>query len=160
MRGFGQRFAELKQERSGLDFEDLQLEAVRLLREHSAVAALYTERFRHVMVDEFQDTNEVQLELVRLLTGPETRVFSVGDEFQSIYGFRHADLRVFRRERERIRELPDEQAELLPLSGNFRSVPGIVAAANYLGDALLDEYRPITVGRNPLAAARGRRSQR
>jgi ATP-dependent helicase/nuclease subunit A len=152
VRGFGRRFAELKQERSGLDFEDLQLEAVRLLRDHSAVAALYTERFRHVMVDEFQDTNEVQLELVRLLTGPETRVFSVGDEFQSIYGFRHADLRVFRRERERIRKQPDEQAELLPLSGNFRSVPEIVAAANYLGDALLEDYRPITVGatRSPL----------
>ena len=99
VRRFGGRFAELKGERSGLDFEDLQLEAVRLLREHRGIAEGYRERFGHLMVDEFQDTNEVQLALVRLLAGPETRVFAVGDEFQSIYGFRHADLRVFRRER-------------------------------------------------------------
>jgi ATP-dependent helicase/nuclease subunit A len=145
VRRFGQRFAELKGERSGLDFEDLQLEAVRLLGEHPRVTQGYRDRFRHLMVDEFQDTNEVQLALVRLLAGPDTRVFAVGDEFQSIYGFRHADLRVFRRERERIREEAAERAELLPLSGNFRSVPDIVAAANFLGAALLGEFREITV---------------
>ena len=48
------------------------------------------------MVDEFQDTNRLQLELIDALRGPETRLFVVGDEFQSIYGFRHADLEVFR----------------------------------------------------------------
>ena len=151
VRGFGRRFAELKGERSGLDFEDLQLEALRLLRGHPGIARAYRERFRHVMVDEFQDTNEVQLALVRLLSGPDTRVFAVGDEFQSIYGFRHADLRVFRRERERISADPRERAELLPLSGNFRSRPEIVAAANFVGGALLDDYRPITVA-EPAAA--------
>jgi len=145
VRGFARRFDELKQERSGLDFEDLQLEAVRLLRERPGVAEGYRERFRHVMVDEFQDTNEVQLSLVRLLAGPETRVFAVGDEFQSIYGFRHADLRVFRRERERVREQPAERAELLSLSGNFRSVPEVVAAANLVGGALLEDFRPLSV---------------
>src|SRR4029453_5037406 len=102
-------------------------------------------RFRHLMVDEFQDTNEVQLALVRLLAGAETRVFAVGDEFQSIYGFRHADLRVFRRERERMRSEPQDRAEVLPLSGNFRSAPDIVATANFVGAALLEDFRPITV---------------
>ncbi len=145
VRRFGERFADLKAERSGLDFEDLQLEAVRLLDEHPRIAEGYRDQFGHLMVDEFQDTNEVQLTLVRLLAGPDTRVFAVGDEFQSIYGFRHADLRVFRRERERIREGPADRAELLPLSGNFRSAPEIVAAANFLGAALLDDFRPITV---------------
>ncbi|HSJ18259.1 MAG TPA: UvrD-helicase domain-containing protein [Solirubrobacterales bacterium] len=149
VRAFGRRFAELKGERSGLDFEDLQLEALRLLRDHPGIAGVYRDRFRHVMVDEFQDTNEVQLALVRELSGPDTRVFAVGDEFQSIYGFRHADLRVFRRERERIGAEPPERAEVLPLSGNFRSRPEIVAAANFVGSALLDDYRPITVAKPP-----------
>jgi ATP-dependent helicase/nuclease subunit A len=156
VRRFGSRFAELKGERSGLDFEDLQLDAVRLLRQHSGIADSYRERFSHVMVDEFQDTNEVQLELVRLLAGPDTRVFAVGDEFQSIYGFRHADLRVFRRERERIRAQPSDRAELLPLSGNFRSVPEVAAAANFIGGALLDDYRPITVASPPTSTERAR----
>jgi ATP-dependent helicase/nuclease subunit A len=145
VRGFGERYSELKAERSGLDFEDLQLEALRLLRDHPSIAESYRERFAHVMVDEFQDTNEVQLALVRMLGGAEARVFAVGDEFQSIYGFRHADLRVFRRERERIRREPS-RGEVLPLSGNFRSSPEIVAAANFIGGALLEDFRPITVG--------------
>jgi ATP-dependent helicase/nuclease subunit A len=143
---FAVQFAELKESRSALDFEDLQLEAVRLLRDHPAIAESYLERFRHVLIDEFQDTNELQLMLVRLLQGPETRVFTVGDEFQSIYGFRHADVRVFRRERERLKQLPD-QAAVLPLSGNFRSLPGVLAAVNSLGDAILEDFRPLTVGR-------------
>jgi len=144
--GFGERFAALKEDRSGLDFSDLELEAVRLLRERPAIGDVYRERLRHVMVDEFQDTNELQLALVRLLKGPDTHVFAVGDEFQSIYGFRHADLRVFKRERDRIRSQPDDRAEVLPLSGNFRAVAEIVAATNAVGDALLEGYRPLTVG--------------
>jgi ATP-dependent helicase/nuclease subunit A len=146
VRGFGERFAALKEERSGLDFEDLELEAVRLLRQRPAVGDAYRERFRHVMVDEFQDTNELQLALVRLLKGPETHVFAVGDEFQSIYGFRHADLRVFQHERDRIRAQPDDRAEVLSLSGNFRAVAEIVAATNAVGDALLEDFKPLTVG--------------
>ena len=58
------------------------------------------------MVDEFQDTNRVQLELVEALRGPETRVFAVGDEQQSIYRFRNADLEVFRAERARAEASP------------------------------------------------------
>ncbi len=147
VRLFGERYAALKEERSGLDFEDLQHEAVRLLRERPGIADTYRERFQHLMVDEFQDTNQLQLSLIRELAGPDTRTFAVGDEFQSIYGFRHADLRVFRRERERVRNEPDERAELMQLSGNFRSVPGVIAAANFLGGALLEGFRPLTVAR-------------
>ena len=64
---FAHRYAALKDERSGLDFEDLQLEARRLLTENPGVADTYRARFRHLMVDEFQDTNRLQLELVGLL---------------------------------------------------------------------------------------------
>ncbi len=146
VRLFGVRFAALKDERSGLDFIDLELEAVRLLSERPRIADVYRERLRHVMVDEFQDTNRLQVELIELLRGPGTRLFAVGDEFQSIYGFRHADLRVFERESRRIDAMPDERAELMRLSGNFRSTPDVVAAANRIGDAILGDFRPLTVG--------------
>ena len=109
------------------------------------------------MVDEFQDTNRLQLELVRLLRGAETSVFFVGDEFQSIYGFRHADVEVFRHERERLHALPDSEAEVMRLSGNFRAAPDLVAAVNAIGEAILDGFAPLTVGRG---AARRRRPPR
>ena len=153
---FARRYAELKEERSGLDFEDLQLEARRLLAEHPAVAETYRTRFRHLMVDEFQDTNRLQLELVRMLRGAQTSVFFVGDEFQSIYGFRHADVEVFRQERERLHALPDSEAEVMRLSGNFRAAPDLVAAVNWIGEAILDPFAPLTVGaarRSETAAA-------
>jgi ATP-dependent helicase/nuclease subunit A len=146
---FARRYRELKEERSGLDFEDLQLEARRLLRDHASIAASYRDRFTHLMVDEFQDTNRLQLELVRLLRGPGTRVFYVGDEFQSIYGFRHADVDVFRRERDRIASHPGSSAEVMRLSGNFRSRPEIVATVNAIGEAILHRFTDLTVGRPP-----------
>ncbi len=76
-------------------------------------------RFRALMVDEFQDTNRLQCELIDLLCGGplERDVFFVGDEFQSIYGFRHADVAVFRERRE-------AAAQRLPLARNYRSRPG------------------------------------
>ncbi len=144
---FSAHYRRLKQERSGLDFEDLQLEARRLLEEHPAVAEAYRERFRHVLVDEFQDTNRLQLELVGLLRGPGTQTFMVGDEFQSVYGFRHADLEVFRGERERIGSAPDRDGEVMRLGGNFRSTPAVVSAVNAIGEAILGDFRALTVGR-------------
>ena len=98
-RAFDRRYEELKEQRSALDFQDLELGALELLRSSPALAAAWRERFDHVMVDEFQDTNSVQLELIEPLRGPETRLLLVGDENQSIYRFRNADLEVFRGER-------------------------------------------------------------
>jgi ATP-dependent helicase/nuclease subunit A len=144
---FAARFAALKEERSALDFEDLQLEARRLLRERPMVADTYRERLRHLMVDEFQDTNRLQLELIGLLRGERTAVFCVGDEFQSIYGFRHADVEVFRRERERIEQLPDAEAQAMPLAGNFRSHGEVIAGVNAIGEALFrEDFAPLRVG--------------
>ncbi len=98
---FGARYEQLKAERSALDFEDLQLKAVELLTDSDALRDRYREQFGHLMVDEFQDTNGLQLRLIEQLRGPETRLFLVGDEFQSIYGFRHADVEVYRRQHRR-----------------------------------------------------------
>ena len=123
MSAYGSHYERLKAERSGLDFEDLQIRAVRLLRERPQIADRYGEQFAHLMVDEFQDTNRLQLDLIRELQGPETRLFVVGDEFQSIYGFRNADLEVFRSERAQAEAAPDDRVQVLPLRGNFRSGP-------------------------------------
>jgi ATP-dependent helicase/nuclease subunit A len=139
---FHRRYEELKAERAGLDFADLELRALELLRSSAVIASAWRGRFSHVMVDEFQDTNAVQLELVEALRGPQTRAFRVGDELQSIYRFRNADLAVFRTERERV--LVDGRTAIQPLTGNFRARPGVIAAVNALGRALIgDGFRPL-----------------
>ena len=117
---FTKRFAAAKERRAGLDFEDLQILATRLLVE-TDLGAEYSARFIHLLIDEFQDTNRSQLRLIEALRGPATEVMMVGDELQSIYGFRHADLDVFREQRRRVEEEPGSLA--IDLSGNFRSAP-------------------------------------
>ncbi|HEX3239299.1 MAG TPA: UvrD-helicase domain-containing protein [Solirubrobacterales bacterium] len=144
LRLFSSRFEQAKERRAGIDFEDLQILAARLL-ERAEIGEAYRARFRHLLVDEFQDTNRLQLRLIESLRGPRSELVVVGDEFQSIYGFRHADLDVFREQRRRIDERAD--AELMALSGNFRSRPPVVAAVNAFGAALLGPgYRPLRVG--------------
>ena len=141
---FSSRFEAAKERRAGIDFEDLQILAARLL-ERAEIGESYRGRFRHLLVDEFQDTNRLQLRLIEALRGPRTELVMVGDELQSIYGFRHADLDVFRAQRQRAAERAD--AELMELSGNFRSRPEVIGAVNLLGAALLGErYRPLRVG--------------
>jgi ATP-dependent helicase/nuclease subunit A len=138
-------YARLKAERSGADFADLELRALDLLRAPGPVAEAWRGRFTHLMVDEFQDTNRVQLDLIDALQGPETRLFVVGDEFQSIYRFRHADLDVFRAQRSAA--AADAATDELPLRGNFRSRPDVLAAVDFLGEALFGEsFVPLEAG--------------
>ncbi len=141
---FGARYEELKAERAALDFEDLQLKTVELLSSSEALRDRYREQFDHLMVDEFQDTNGLQLRLIEQLRGPETRLFLVGDEFQSIYGFRHADVEVYRRQHRRFAEGEEPHGVALPLTGNFRAAPQLVAATNAIGRAMLDGFEPLT----------------
>lgn len=126
---YGHEYSEAKAARSALDYEDLQLYALRLLRKNDSIRGAYRERFREVMVDEFQDTNLLQLDLVRELAG-EATLITVGDEMQSIYSFRHADVQLFRDRR--------EQDDVAPygLTANFRSLPLIIGAVNRLGGEL------------------------
>jgi ATP-dependent exoDNAse (exonuclease V) beta subunit len=137
LHGFAEQYAAAKDRESALDFEDLQLRARDLLREDESLRERERLRFRSIMVDEFQDTNRLQCELVDLLTGPDTERFFVGDEFQSIYGFRHADVGVFRERR--------TQAEtLLPLTRNYRSRPEVLAVVNHLfGAEFGTEFQPL-----------------
>jgi ATP-dependent exoDNAse (exonuclease V) beta subunit len=144
LRLFSARFQAAKERRAGIDFEDLQILAARLL-ERAEIGEHYRARFRQILVDEFQDTNRLQLRLIEALRGPKAELVVVGDELQSIYGFRHADLDVFRRRREEIDRRAD--AELMRLSGNFRSRPELVGAVNLFGETLLGEaYNPLRVG--------------
>jgi ATP-dependent helicase/nuclease subunit A len=152
---FGACYEDLKEKRSALDFEDLQLQAVAMLEGNDRLRERYRERFRHLLVDEFQDTNALQLKLIQALRGRETRLFFVGDEFQSIYGFRHADVEVYRREHERFATGVEPSGVALPLTGNFRAAPGVVAATNAIGGALLRNFEPLTAGRDDPADPAG-----
>jgi ATP-dependent helicase/nuclease subunit A len=144
---FSRRFEAAKERRGGLDFEDLQLRAVRLL-EREEVGNAWRARFTHMLVDEFQDTNRLQLRLIEALRGPGTELMVVGDELQSIYGFRHADLDVFREQRRAVEASPDAVA--MELSGNFRSRPELIGAVNAIGEKLLGEvFHPLRVGALP-----------
>ena len=135
--GFADAYAAAKDRESALDFEDLQLRARDLLRDNEALREREQLRFRSIMVDEFQDTNRLQCELVDLLTGSDTERFFVGDEFQSIYGFRHADVQVFRERRA-------EAETLLPLTRNYRSRPELLSVVNHLfGAEFGEEFQPL-----------------
>ncbi len=151
---FGARYERLKEDRAALDFEDLQLKAVELLSGSPALRDRYRDQFDHLMVDEFQDTNALQLRLIEQLRGPATRLFLVGDEFQSIYGFRHADVEVYRREHRRFAEGEEPNGEALPLTGNFRAAPELVAATNAIGRDLLAGFEPLTAFVGQEAGAR------
>ncbi|MGH9707356.1 MAG: ATP-dependent helicase, partial [Candidatus Acidiferrales bacterium] len=106
------------------DFDDLLLQAVVLLRDHPQVRAAWNARFQYILVDEFQDTNAAQEELVRLLAGPRRNICIVGDEDQSIYGWRGARAGNMKRFTE---DFPD--AQIIRLEENYRSTQTILDAA-------------------------------
>ena len=117
-------YDEILRKAAALDFDDLLLRAVELLREHPGVRSLWTARFQYVMVDEFQDTNRAQEELVRLLAGASKNVCVVGDEDQSIYGWRGARAGNLKRFTE---DFPG--VKIVRLEENYRSTQTILDAA-------------------------------
>ncbi|HET7808926.1 MAG TPA: UvrD-helicase domain-containing protein [Gaiellaceae bacterium] len=130
-------YREAKDRESALDFEDLQLLARELLRDHAEIRERESWRFRSIMVDEFQDTNRLQCELVDLLAHDDAEIFFVGDEFQSIYRFRHADVEVFRERR-------DAVGGVLALTQNYRSRPEVLGVVNHLFAADFGEsFQPL-----------------
>jgi DNA helicase-2/ATP-dependent DNA helicase PcrA len=110
---------------NALDFDDLLLEAVRLLKSASPVREYYNQKFQYILVDEYQDTNRPQYELMRLLAGDRHNVCAVGDEDQSIYSWRGADIRNIL---EFEKDFPE--AKIVRLEQNYRSTQNILQAAS------------------------------
>ncbi|MGV0952768.1 MAG: UvrD-helicase domain-containing protein [Fluviibacter sp.] len=115
------------QREGAVDFAELLLRAYELLQQDEALRVHYQQRFRHILVDEFQDTNPLQYAWLRLLCGPQTVIFAVGDDDQSIYAFRGADvanMRGFERDY--------AKGNVIRLEQNYRSHGNILTAANAL----------------------------
>ena len=110
---------------NALDFDDLLLEATRLLKTAAPVREYYNRRFQYLLIDEYQDTNRPQYELMRMLAGPRHNVCAVGDEDQSIYSWRGADIR-------NILEFEQDfpEAKIIRLEQNYRSTQNILQAAS------------------------------
>jgi DNA helicase II / ATP-dependent DNA helicase PcrA len=110
---------------NALDFDDLLLDAVRLLKSASQVREYYNRRFQYLLIDEYQDTNRPQYELMRMLAGDRHNVCAVGDEDQSIYSWRGADIR-------NILEFEQDfpEAKIVRLEQNYRSTQNILQAAS------------------------------
>ena len=120
-----ERLQERLRAANAFDFDDLLVYAYLLLKNHPEVLAAYQDRFRYIMVDEYQDTNHAQYEITMLLAAGHKNIMVVGDDDQSIYSWRGADLR-------NILEFESDfpEARTVKLEQNYRSVGNILAAAN------------------------------
>jgi DNA helicase-2/ATP-dependent DNA helicase PcrA len=117
-------------ERAGvIDFAELLLRTLELIRDNESLLAHYQKRFQHILVDEFQDTNTIQYALIQLLAGNSNKVFIVGDDDQAIYGWRGAKVENIQRFQKHF-----PSAELIRLEQNYRSTTTILSAANALID--------------------------
>jgi len=140
------RYEAEKQAARGLDFDDLILKCHSLLSNpESQARRYYNERIAAVLVDEFQDTNDLQAEIIACLAGAKARLFLIGDDKQSIYSFQGADIATFNRWRGMMQDRVVPAGRSLPLAGeslcceltrSFRSRPGLVAFVNSISASL------------------------
>ena len=120
-------YEKLKAATSALDFDDLLLKTVELFETNPAVHQKWQTRFRHILIDEYQDTNHVQYRLIKLLTGPEQNICVVGDDWQSIYSWRGADFRNILHF-----EADFPGAKVIKLEQNYRSTGNILRAGQQI----------------------------
>lgn len=169
VRLFSENFAALKETRSLADFSDLSHWAIRLVidentGERSAIAKEISERFDEILIDEFQDANDIQYDIFKAISREETNLFVVGDVKQSIYGFRQARPELFLERKNNStlyhRDHPVFPAKII-LEKNFRSSEDILSAANFffsklmspsVGDIEYNEEERLYPGPNPPAA--------
>lgn len=118
-------YTKLLKDNNSVDFDDLLLKPVELFKKNKSILEKYQERFKYILVDEYQDTNGIQYELCKLLAGKYKNIFVVGDANQSIYSFRNADYRnILNFERDY------KNAKVILLEENYRSTNNILKAAN------------------------------
>ncbi len=151
LRGFIDHFQTVKHDRAILDFDDLLVKARDLLRDSTEVRRDLQQRFKFVLVDEFQDTDPVQTELVlRLGEGAPGKLFVVGDPKQSIYGFRRADIEMYASTRQQI----EQTGKTLTFQQNFRSKSTILDWVNDVFSKILvksehGNYQPEYIALKP-----------
>lgn len=118
-------YTKLLKDNNSVDFDDLLLKPVELLKKNKIILEKYQERFKYILVDEYQDTNSIQYELCKLLASRYKNIFVVGDANQSIYSFRNADYRnILNFEKDY------KNAKVILLEENYRSTNNILKAAN------------------------------
>ncbi len=134
------RLETLKRERGVWDFSDLITGLMQLFKENPFLTKTYAQRFDAVLVDEFQDTNPIQIKLLHCLLSNGSSLFAVGDDDQAIYGFRGADIRP-------TIEFCDyfKEAKIIKLQTNYRSVPVILDTANRLFIKKDSAYRKVLI---------------
>ena len=116
-------------ESNALDFDDIIMKTVEMFKKHPQILSYYQNRFKHILVDEYQDTNMAQYQLVRMLAAKHRNLCVVGDDDQCIYSFRGADIRNIL---EFEQDFPD--ATVIRLEQNYRSTQTILNAANSVID--------------------------
>ena len=118
------KYEEEKEKAAALDFDDLLLRALKMFQENSLVREKWKKRFKHILIDEYQDTNNVQYRLIKLLTNEERNICVVGDDWQSIYSWRGADFtNILNFEK----DFPG--AKVVKLEQNYRSTGNILKAS-------------------------------
>ncbi len=145
------RYQERLDQRGALDMDGLLRAVLRAFRERPDMAAAYADRFKLVMVDEFQDTNQLQIDMISYLVGDrEQRLCTVGDAQQSIYAFRGADVSVYEAHKARMRS-PEVGALDVRLDANFRSNAAILSFAERIfqqGHVFGDGFLHLDAGRD------------
>ena len=133
-----QKYEAYKRERGLLDYDDLLDKLVELLQQYGEVRKRLSDAYRYIMIDEYQDTNEVQAEIVRLLAANHRNVMAVGDDAQSIYSFRGANFR-------NILDFPKifPNARIIKLEENYRSIQGILDVANEVISRAAESYTKV-----------------
>ena len=131
-----ERYAQRKRELNAMDFDDLLVNGLRLLREHTDVTAYYQERMQHVLVDEYQDTNALQADFVDIIAARHRNLMAVGDDFQSIYSWRGAAV-------QNILSFPKRypEAQIFTLEENYRSTQSILDVANQVIAGNPDQFQ-------------------
>lgn len=119
------RYQDALQQNHLMDFDDLIVLTIKLFEEHEGIRKLYEEKFKYVLIDEFQDTNDIQYKLVKLILGQNKNIFIVGDEDQSIYKFRGANIRNINKFKKDFKDF-----HIVLLEQNYRSTNNILNAAN------------------------------
>ena len=133
-------FSEVRKARGLWDFDDLISGVIKLFKEYPQIAANYSGQYDALLVDEFQDTNPMQIDLLDMLLSSGATLYAVGDDDQAIYGFRGADIRPIRNFTARF-----NNASIIKLQINYRSVPSILNCANRLWLDKPVEYRKTLV---------------